>query len=97
MNSLPGNQKPTLVTASSGNHAQALALTAKKIGLGAYIAMPSNAPQVKKDAVRGYGATIIDCGPNTYEVFKTKIVNLTRRLKVELCIYVTGQANLISG
>ena len=97
MNSLPGNQKPMLVTASSGNHAQALALTAKKIGLDAYIAMPSNAPQVKKDAVRGYGATIIDCGPNTYEVFKTKIVNLTRRLKVELCIYVTGQANLISG
>ena len=71
MNSLPGNQKPILVTASSGNHAQALALTAKKMGLDAYIAMPSNAPQVKKDAVRGYGATIIDCGPNAYEVFKT--------------------------
>ncbi|CAH3171533.1 unnamed protein product [Porites evermanni] len=67
MNSLPGNQKPILVTASSGNHAQALALTAKKMGLDAYIAMPSNAPQVKKDAVSGYGATIIDCGPNAYE------------------------------
>ena len=39
--------------------------------LDAYIAMPSNAPQVKKDAVRGYGATIIDCGPNAYEVIKT--------------------------
>ena len=70
MNSLPGNQKPTLVTASSGNHGQALALTAKKMGLDAYIVMPSGAPKMKKAAIRGYGATIIDCFINTFEVFK---------------------------
>ena len=70
MNSLPGNQKPILVTASSGNHSQALALTAKKMGLDAYIVMPSGAPKMKEAAIRGYGATIIDCFINTYEVFK---------------------------
>ena len=38
------------------------------MGLQALIAMPSNAPAVKKAAVRGYGATIVDCGPNIKEV-----------------------------
>ena len=52
-----------VVTHSSGNMAQALALAAKKAGVPANIVMPSNAPQVKKDAVRGYGATITECAP----------------------------------
>lgn len=68
LDALPADQRPVLVTSSSGNHAQALALSAKTMGLQAYIAMPSNAPLVKKAAVRGYGATIVDCGPNTHEV-----------------------------
>ena len=62
LNSLPADQKPVLVTHSSGNHAQAIALSAKIMGLKASIAMPRNAPLVKKAAVRDYGATIVDCG-----------------------------------
>ncbi|WP_181307147.1 pyridoxal-phosphate dependent enzyme [Rufibacter sp. XAAS-G3-1] len=50
-----------VVTHSSGNFAQALALAAQSIGVKAYIVMPENAPQVKKDAVRGYGGQIIEC------------------------------------
>jgi len=50
-------------THSSGNHAQALALAAKLRGIPAYIVMPSNAPQVKKDAVAGYGGQITFCEP----------------------------------
>lgn len=50
-------------THSSGNHAQALALAARMNGVPAYIVMPSNSPQVKKDAVAGYGANIIFCEP----------------------------------
>jgi len=50
-------------THSSGNHAQALALAAKLRGVPAYIVMPSNAPQVKKDAVAGYGGEITFCAP----------------------------------
>jgi threonine dehydratase len=49
-----------VVTHSSGNFAQALALAAQSIGVKAYIVMPENAPQVKKDAVRGYGGEIIE-------------------------------------
>ena len=62
LDSLPADQKPVLVTHSSGNHAQALALSAKTMGLQAYIAMPRNAPPVKKAAVKDYGATIVECG-----------------------------------
>ena len=50
-------------THSSGNHAQALALAAKLRGIPAYIVMPSNAPQVKKNAVAGYGGQITFCEP----------------------------------
>ena len=50
-------------THSSGNHAAALALAARMRGIPAYIVMPSNAPQVKKDAVAGYGGIITFCEP----------------------------------
>lgn len=48
-------------THSSGNHAQALALAARMRGIAAHIVMPENAPQVKKDAVAGYGGKITYC------------------------------------
>ncbi len=53
-----------VATHSSGNHAQALALAAREIGVPAYIVMPSNSPKVKIDAVRDYGAEITFCEPN---------------------------------
>ena len=53
-----------VVTHSSGNHAQAISMAAKKIGIKAYIVMPSNAPKIKKDAVKGYGGELIECEPN---------------------------------
>jgi len=52
-----------VVTHSSGNHAAALALAAKEIGIKARIVMPDNAPVVKKNAVAGYGAEITYCKP----------------------------------
>ncbi len=56
-----------VVTHSSGNFAQALSLAAKQIGTKAYIVMPKNAPQVKKDAVKGYQGEIIESGSTTKE------------------------------
>jgi len=53
-----------VVTHSSGNFAQAVSLAAKKLGVKAYIVMPENAPQVKKDAVKGYGGEIKECPSN---------------------------------
>ena len=49
-----------VVTHSSGNFAQALSLAAKNLGVKAYIVMPKNAPQVKKEAVKGYGGIITE-------------------------------------
>ncbi|MBN4070318.1 pyridoxal-phosphate dependent enzyme [Olleya sp. AH-315-F22] len=53
-----------VVTHSSGNFAQALSLAAKKIGVKAFIVMPENAPQVKKNAVKTYEGEIIECDSN---------------------------------
>ena len=52
-----------IVTHSSGNHAQAVALASRMAGYNATIVMPENAPKVKIEAVREYGATIVFCEP----------------------------------
>ena len=52
-----------VATHSSGNYAQALGLAAKTAGLKCFVVMPSNAPAVKREAVAGYGAQIIECEP----------------------------------
>ncbi|MBO3699886.1 pyridoxal-phosphate dependent enzyme [Fabibacter sp. E12] len=62
--SLPEEQrKKGVVTHSSGNHAQAIAMAAKMAGIPAYIVMPKTAPEVKRKAVAGYGAQITLCEP----------------------------------
>ncbi len=48
-----------VVTYSSGNHAQALALAARECGIPATIVMPSTAPAAKLAATRGYGAEVL--------------------------------------
>ncbi|MCA9667019.1 MAG: pyridoxal-phosphate dependent enzyme [Myxococcales bacterium] len=52
-----------VVTHSSGNHAQALALAAQLCGATARVVMPRDAKEVKKQAVRGYGAEVTLCEP----------------------------------
>lgn len=52
-----------VITHSSGNFAQALALAARTLETKAYIVMPKDVPAVKREAVAGYGAHIIDCAP----------------------------------
>jgi threonine dehydratase len=53
-----------VATHSSGNHAQALAFAAKMLGIKAYIVMPESSPQVKVNAVKGYGAEVTICASN---------------------------------
>lgn len=53
-----------IATHSSGNHAQAIAYAARQTGTKAYIVMPNNSPNVKVNAVKGYGAEITFCEPN---------------------------------
>jgi len=52
-----------VATHSSGNHGAALALAARWRGVPAYVVMPENAPEVKREAVKGYGARITFCKP----------------------------------
>ncbi|MFM7091530.1 MAG: threonine/serine dehydratase, partial [Bacteroidota bacterium] len=51
-------------THSSGNHAQAIARAAQVLGIPAYIVMPENAPRIKVEGTKAYGAQIIFCEPN---------------------------------
>ena len=48
-----------VVTASAGNHGQAVAWAARRAGLAATIFVPEGAPMAKVDAARGYGATVV--------------------------------------
>jgi threonine dehydratase len=60
---LPDDRKKRgVITYSSGNHAQAVALAGKLLGIRAVIVMPEDAPQVKLDATRAYGAQVVRYG-----------------------------------
>jgi threonine dehydratase len=54
----PQERKGGVVAFSSGNHAQGVALAARLLGMPAVIVMPADAPAVKVEATRGYGAEI---------------------------------------
>ncbi|MBV7537917.1 threo-3-hydroxy-L-aspartate ammonia-lyase [Duganella sp. sic0402] len=55
----PEQRKAGVVAFSSGNHAQAVALSARLLGIPATIVMPHDAPAAKVAATRGYGATVV--------------------------------------
>ena len=55
----PEARRRGVIAFSSGNHAQAVALASRMLGIPATIVMPKNAPRVKLDATRGYGAEVI--------------------------------------
>ncbi|MBI9059988.1 MAG: pyridoxal-phosphate dependent enzyme [Labilibaculum sp.] len=67
-----------VATHSSGNFAQALALAAKLQGIKAYVVMPSNAPEIKKTAVKGYGGDVIECIP-TLEARETTLNDIVNK------------------
>ena len=52
-----------VITYSSGNHAQAVALVGRMLGIKTTIVMPSDAPAIKRDATADYGATIVSYDP----------------------------------
>ncbi|HEV7382259.1 MAG TPA: threonine/serine dehydratase [Dyadobacter sp.] len=67
-----------IATHSSGNHAQAIAWAAAKIGTKAFIVMPDNSPSVKIKAVEGYGAEITFC-KNTPEERESTVMGIVER------------------
>ncbi|MDH3648993.1 MAG: pyridoxal-phosphate dependent enzyme [Saprospiraceae bacterium] len=58
----PEQRAKGIATHSSGNHAQAAALSARLFGTSAHIVMPENAPAIKRTAVESYGAKIYTSG-----------------------------------
>ena len=52
-----------VITHSSGNHAQAVALVGRLLGIGTTVVMPINAPVTKRAATEAYGATVVDYDP----------------------------------
>jgi threo-3-hydroxy-L-aspartate ammonia-lyase len=52
-------KKRGVIAFSSGNHAQGIALAGRMLGVKTVVVMPNNAPQIKVDATRNYGAEVI--------------------------------------
>lgn len=63
----PDQRKIGIVAHSSGNHAQAVALAARLLGIRCVVVMPDNAPQIKIDGVRRNGGEIVFVGPANVE------------------------------
>ena len=60
----PAELRKGVITASAGNHAQGVALAAKRLGVRAVIVMPRTTPQIKVDAVRNLGGKVVLHGDN---------------------------------
>ncbi len=70
MSRLPAEQLARgVICASAGNHAQGVALSAKRLGCRAVIVMPVTTPTLKIDAVRALGAEIVLIGENYSDAY----------------------------
>jgi threonine dehydratase len=65
----PAQLKKGVICASAGNHAQGVALSASKMGCRAVIVMPTTTPQVKVDAVRGFGGEVVLFGDSYTDAY----------------------------
>ncbi len=84
-----------VITHSSGNHAQALALAARLYGVVATVVMPENAVLAKRQATESYGATVISCAP-TLAAREEATAQLIRKTKATF-IHPHDDARVISG
>lgn len=57
-----GERRRVLISCSAGNHAQGVAYAARIVGASALIVVPKHTPKVKKEAVRFYGAKVVEYG-----------------------------------
>lgn len=71
-------RKRGVLTYSSGNHAQAIALSGQLLGIPTTIIMPEDAPQIKKQATRGYGASVV-----TYDKHTVAREDLAKQMMAE--------------
>ena len=65
----PEQLKKGVICASAGNHAQGVALSAKRLGARAVIVMPTTTPRLKVDAVRGFGGEVVLFGDSYSDAY----------------------------
>ena len=71
-------KKHGVITHSSGNHAQAVALVGRLLGIKTVVVMPNDAPVIKRTATEGYGAAVIEYDPE-----ETTREKLSKDLEIE--------------
>jgi len=84
-----------VITHSSGNHGGALAKAAKLLGRKCIVVMPENAPKVKIEAVKYYGASIVFCKPTLQS--REDTTNKIIKEKGALLIHPFNDFNIICG
>lgn len=84
-----------VVAASAGNHAQGVALAAKKLGMEATIVMPKTTPGIKVDAVRSYGAKAVLVGDN-YDEACTHAYEMAKKQSLDF-IHPYDDSDVIAG
>lgn len=96
ISALPRHQAERgIVTHSSGNHGQAVALAARLNGYRATVVMPRDATRIKIEAVRGYGAEVVFCEPGNASRAATVAELIERRGHVEIPPY--NHPDIIAG
>ena len=65
----PDQLKQGVICASAGNHAQGVALSARRLGCRAVIVMPTTTPRLKVDAVRGFGGEVVLFGDSYSDAY----------------------------
>jgi threo-3-hydroxy-L-aspartate ammonia-lyase len=84
-----------VITHSSGNHAQALALAGRLLGVPVTVVMPRTAPAVKRAATEGYGARIVLCEPTISSREETVAAEIERHAFV--LVHPFNDWNVIAG
>jgi len=77
----PAQLKRGVICASAGNHAQGVALSAKRMGCRAVIVMPTTTPPVKVDAVRSHGGEVVLFGDSFTDAYHHALT-LEKKLKL---------------
>ena len=91
----PAQLKKGVICASAGNHAQGVALSATKMGVRSVIVMPLTTPQLKIDAVRGFGGEVVLFGESYSDAY-THAVALEKKLGLSF-VHPFDDADVIAG
>ena len=91
----PAQLKKGVICASAGNHAQGVALSASKMGIRAVIVMPTTTPQLKVDAVKGFGGEVVLFGESYSDAY-THAVTLEKKQGLTF-VHPFDDADVIAG